>query len=106
MTVLGVAQILIFFLVVLAVTKPLGAFMTRVFEGERTLLHPVLRPVERLIYRLGGVREEVDQRWTEHAASLLSFSSVQSRDPLRLAATAGVAAAPSSAAHRHHAPLL
>ncbi|PYV08283.1 MAG: potassium-transporting ATPase subunit KdpA, partial [Acidobacteria bacterium] len=74
MTVLGVAQILIFFLVVLAVTKPLGAFMTRVFEGERTFLHPVLGPVERLVYRLGGVREEVDQRWTEYAASLLSFS--------------------------------
>src|SRR5439155_12934689 len=74
MTVLGVAQILIFFLVVLAVTKPLGAFMARLFQGERTFLHPALRPVERLIYRLGGVREEVDQRWTEYAASLLSFS--------------------------------
>jgi K+-transporting ATPase ATPase A chain len=74
MTILGVAQILTFFLVVLAVTKPLGSFMARLFQGERTFLHPVLRPVERLIYRLGGVREEVDQRWTEYAAALLSFS--------------------------------
>ena len=62
------------FIVVLAFTKPLGAFMARLFQGERTFLHPVLRPVERLIYRLAGVREDVEQRWTQYAASLLAFS--------------------------------
>jgi K+-transporting ATPase ATPase A chain len=60
MTASGVLYIGVFFLVLLAVTKPLGLFMARVFEGERTFLHPLLRPLERLIYRLGGVRE----RWS------------------------------------------
>ena len=57
MTVIGIAQILVFFAIVLAITKPVGTFMYRVFEGERTFLHPIVRPVERLIYRLGGVRD-------------------------------------------------
>ena len=52
MTWIGIAQIAVFFLIVLAITKPLGTFMYRVFEGERTFLHPIFRPVERLIYRL------------------------------------------------------
>ena len=59
---------------ILAVTKPLGVFMARVFAGERTFLHPVLRPLERLIYRLGGVREDVEQRWTGYAGALLAFT--------------------------------
>ena len=54
MTLNGWLQILLFLAVVLAVTKPLGLFMARVFGGERTFLHPALRPVERLIYRLTG----------------------------------------------------
>jgi potassium-transporting ATPase potassium-binding subunit len=74
MTSAGILQIGVFLLLVLAVTKPLGAFMARVFEGERTFLHPVLRPVEKLLYRFGGVQEDVEQRWTTYAASLLSFS--------------------------------
>lgn len=74
MTTLGVLQILVFFAVILAVTKPLGVFMTRLFAGERTFLHPVLRPVEKLIYVLGGVDEKEEQRWTKYTASLLSFS--------------------------------
>ena len=74
MTLIGVAQIVVYLLLILAVTKPLGTFMTRVFEGERTFLHPVLRPLEKLLYKLGGVREDVEQRWTRYAASLLSFS--------------------------------
>ncbi len=48
--------------------------MARVFEGERTFLHPVLRPLERLIYRLSGVREDVEQHWTQYAGALLAFS--------------------------------
>jgi K+-transporting ATPase ATPase A chain len=74
MTAAGLYQILFFFALILAITKPLGLFMARLFEGERTFLHPVLRPLERLIYRLSGVREEVEQRWTEYAGALLAFS--------------------------------
>ncbi|MGC4056365.1 MAG: potassium-transporting ATPase subunit KdpA [Paludibaculum sp.] len=74
MTTLGVIQILAFFAVILAVTKPLGVFMTRVFAGEKTFLHPLLRPVEKLIYVLGGVDEKEEQRWTRYTGSLLSFS--------------------------------
>jgi K+-transporting ATPase ATPase A chain len=74
MTVNGWLQILLFLAVVLALTKPLGLFMTRVFNGERTFLHPVLRPVERLVYRLTGVDEGREMRWTEYAAAMLLYS--------------------------------
>jgi K+-transporting ATPase ATPase A chain len=74
MTLLGIAQIVIFFLLVLAVTKPVGVFMCRVFEGERTFLHPVIRPLERLIYWLGGVQEDEEQSWIRYSASLITFS--------------------------------
>jgi len=74
MTALGILQIVAFFVVILAITKPLGAYMARVFEGQRTFLSPLLRPLERLIYRLGGVREDTEQRWTQYAASLIAFS--------------------------------
>jgi K+-transporting ATPase ATPase A chain len=66
----------LFFLAILALTKPLGAFMARVFEGERTWLHPVLRPLERSMYKLCGIKEEQEQHWTGYAASLLMFSVV------------------------------
>ena len=66
---------------ILALTKPLGVFMAQVFEGERTFLHPVLRPLERLIYRLGGVREDVEQRWTQYAGALLASASPSSSSP-------------------------
>ena len=74
MTALGILQIVAYFIVVLALTKPLGAHMAKVFEGERTFLHPLLHPLERLIYRLVGVREDTEQRWTQYAASLIAFS--------------------------------
>ena len=74
MTTNGLLQITVFFLAVLAITKPLGVFMTHVFAGERTFLHPVLAPLERLCYRLGGVDPEHEQRWTQYAGSLLAFS--------------------------------
>ena len=76
MTLNGWLQILFFFLIILAVTKPLGVFMARVFTGERTLLSPVMRPVERLIYRLTGVDATREMRWTEYALALVLFSSV------------------------------
>jgi potassium-transporting ATPase potassium-binding subunit len=75
MTIFGIAQIVIFFALVLAITKPLGVFMFRVFEGERTFLHPILRPLEHLIYWLGGVREDVEQSWVRYSASVISFST-------------------------------
>jgi len=74
MTSLGILQILVFFGLILLVTKPVGLFMSRLFQGERTFLHPVLRPIEALVYKLCGVREDEEQRWTQYAASLLSFS--------------------------------
>src|SRR5260370_22157984 len=74
MTPNGTLQILSFFLLIVLIAKPLGSYMTKVFNGERTFLHPILRPVERLCYAIGGVKENVDQRWTQYAASLLAFS--------------------------------
>ena len=74
MTWIGVAQILVFFGIVLAITKPVGTFICRVFEGERTFLHPIFGPLERLIYRLGGVREDVEQSWIGYSASMISLS--------------------------------
>lgn len=75
MTINGVLQIAIFFFVVLAITKPLGVYMARLFEGQRTFLHPVLRPLEATIYKLAGVKEAAEQRWTRYTASLLAFSA-------------------------------
>ena len=72
----GIGYIVVYFLVLLALTKPLGLFMAHVFEGERTFLHPFLRPLERLVYRLCGIREDSEQRWTQYAASILAFSLV------------------------------
>jgi K+-transporting ATPase ATPase A chain len=74
MTSIGVLQIAIFFGLILICTKPLGAFMANVFEGRRTFLHPVLRWLEVLTYKVAGVREDAEQRWTQYTASLLSFS--------------------------------
>jgi potassium-transporting ATPase potassium-binding subunit len=74
MTMIGIVQILLFFGIVLAITKPIGSFMYRVFEGQRTFLHPVFRPVERLIYRVSGIDENEEQTWTRYAASLISIS--------------------------------
>src|SRR5664279_4425540 len=74
MTTNGWIQIGVFLAVILAITKPLGVFMARVFNGERTFLDPVLRPVERLLYRVTGVDEEHEMRWTEYAFTMLLFS--------------------------------
>ena len=74
MTFNGWLQILFFFALVLLVTKPLGVFMTQVFEGKRNFLSFILRPLERLIYRLTGVDEKREMRWTEYAVSIVLFS--------------------------------
>ena len=76
MTLNGWLQILLFLAAVAAVTVPLGRFMARVFARERTWLDPVLRPLERLIYRLTGVDETHEMRWTEYGLAMLAFSLV------------------------------
>ncbi len=76
MTTNGWMQIFVFLAVILALTKPLGVFMARVFSHERTFLDPVVRPVERLLYRLTGVDEAHEMRWTEYAFTMLLFSGV------------------------------
>ena len=74
MTSSGVIQILLFFALVVVCVKPLGTFMANVFDGRRTFLHPVLRWLEVLTYKVSGVREDVEQRWTQYTASVLAFS--------------------------------
>src|SRR5579862_6536617 len=76
MTINGWLQILVFLGLILAVTKPLGVFMARVFARERTFLDPVLRPIERVLYRVTGVDETHEMRWTEYATAMLLFSAV------------------------------
>jgi K+-transporting ATPase ATPase A chain len=74
MTTNGWIQIFVFLAVLLAFTKPLGVFMARVFSRERTFLDPVVRPIERLLYRVTGVDEAHEMRWTEYAFTMLLFS--------------------------------
>ena len=74
MSIPGIAQILLFLAALLVMTKPLGIYMARVFAGERTLLSPVLGPVERVIYRICGVDPAVEQRWTAYTVGMLLFN--------------------------------
>jgi potassium-transporting ATPase potassium-binding subunit len=76
MTANGWFQILFFLLVIFLVTKPLGIFMMRVFNREKTLLDPLLRPIEKLVYRLTGIDEKQEMRWTEYTIAMLLFSGV------------------------------
>jgi potassium-transporting ATPase potassium-binding subunit len=73
MTVIGWIQILLYCAIVVALVKPLGWYMTRVFNGERTLLSPVLRPVETALYRVGGVDESREQHWLAYTVAMLLF---------------------------------
>ena len=76
MTVNGWLQVLIFLALIFAVTKPMGVYMARVFNREHTFLDFALRPLERLLYRLTGVNEDHEMRWTEYAITMLLFSVV------------------------------
>ena len=76
MTANGWFQIGLFLAVVLALTKPIGTFLARVFGRERTLLDPVLVPIEKTIYRLAGISENKEMRWTEYGFAMLFFSGV------------------------------
>jgi potassium-transporting ATPase potassium-binding subunit len=73
MTVIGWIQIILYCAIVVALVKPLGWYMTRVFNGERTFLSPVLRPVEAGIYWIGGVDEKREQHWLTYAVAMLLF---------------------------------
>ncbi|RXF72815.1 potassium-transporting ATPase subunit KdpA [Hansschlegelia zhihuaiae] len=74
MTFNGWMQIALFCAIVLALARPLGGFLTRVYAGERTFLHPVLAPVERGFYLLAGVRCEAEQGWRSYAVAMLAFN--------------------------------
>ncbi len=76
MTLNGWLQILFFLALVFLVTKPMGVYMARVFNREKTFMDPVMRPIERLIYRLTAVDENHEMRWTEYAIAMLLFSAV------------------------------
>ena len=73
MTVIGWIQILVFCAIVVALVKPLGWYMTRVFSGDSTFLSPVLRPVERGLYWIGGVDERREQHWLTYTVAMLLF---------------------------------
>jgi K+-transporting ATPase ATPase A chain len=72
----SVLQVLIFLVIVLLLTKPLGLYMYKIFNGERTWLSPVFVPVERFFYRLSGVNQDEEQKWTGYMISVLIFSVV------------------------------
>lgn len=74
MTVNGWFQIALYMAIVFTLVKPLGGYLMRVFAGERTLLSPILRPVERSLYRLAGVDEQADQHWLIYGAAMLLFN--------------------------------
>jgi K+-transporting ATPase ATPase A chain len=76
MTANGWFQIGLYLLLLLAITKPLGVYMARVFSGGKTFMDPMLRPVERLLYRMTGVDETHEMRWTEYATAMLLLSVV------------------------------
>ena len=76
MTPNGIFQILFFTAVVIALAKPMGTFMAKVFAGERTWLHRILRPVETAIYKICGIDETAEQHWTRYAGSVLALSAV------------------------------
>jgi K+-transporting ATPase ATPase A chain len=75
MTLNGWIQIAIYCAILVALVKPVGGFMTRVFAGERTWLTPVFRPIERVLYGVAGVDENEDQHWTAYAVSMLLFNA-------------------------------
>jgi len=74
MNIFGWLQVFFYLAVLLALVKPLGSYMARVYQGKRTFLHPLLDPVERLIYRLGGIKPDSEMNWKEYAWSLLLFN--------------------------------
>src|SRR5256884_8329256 len=73
MTAIGWIQIILYCAIVVALVKPLGWYMTRVFNGERTFVSPVLRPLETALYGIGGVDERREQHWLTYTVAMLLF---------------------------------
>jgi K+-transporting ATPase ATPase A chain len=76
MTLIGWLQIALYCAIIVALVKPLGGYLTRVFNGERTFLSPVLRPVEATLYGLGGVDERREQHWIAYTVAMLLFNAL------------------------------
>jgi K+-transporting ATPase ATPase A chain len=76
MTANGWLQFVVYSIVLILTVRPVGLYLARVFEGERTWLDPLLRPIERLIYRLCGVKADHEMNWREYAFAVLGFSAV------------------------------
>jgi K+-transporting ATPase ATPase A chain len=76
MTINGIVQCAVYLIVLIALVKPLGAFMARVYEGQRTFLHPVLAPVERTLYRLSGIDPAEGMTWRTYAVAMLLFNGL------------------------------
>ncbi|MFH0809282.1 MAG: potassium-transporting ATPase subunit KdpA [Pseudomonadota bacterium] len=74
MSAAGWLQVVLYFAVLLLLIKPLGSFMAHVYQGERTFLHPLLGPLERLVYRLAGIEAEAGMDWKCYAKTLLAFN--------------------------------
>ena len=81
MTTIGWVQILIYCAIIVAITPVLGGYMTRVFNGERTFLTPILRPVELALYSAAGVDEKREQRWLTYVVAMLLFHRPTKEDP-------------------------
>ena len=73
MTANGIFQLVLYVVVLLALAKPLGTFMANVYEGKHTFLDPVLGPVERLIYRVSGVKADQEMDWKTYAIAAMIF---------------------------------
>src|ERR1700694_2504367 len=76
MTMNGWIQIALYSAIIIAITKPFGGYLTRVFNGERTLLSPVLRPIGRAVYGISGVDEKEEQHWVTYGVAMLLFSVI------------------------------
>ncbi len=76
MTAAGIVQIVLYFVIIALLTKPVGSFLANLYEGKRTFLHPVLRWLEVLVYRFCGIQEQNEQRWTHYSVALLAFSFI------------------------------
>ncbi len=72
----SIIQVAAYFILVTAISVPLGLYMARVFSHERTFLDPVLAPIERLIYRICGINPEVEMGWAGYAIAMLAFSLI------------------------------
>ena len=76
MTANGWLQFAVFFAVLLLLMRPLGLYIARVVEGEKTFLDPVLRPIERLLYRVSGIQADQEMSWQQYTIAMLIFSLV------------------------------